>query len=320
MSEEIKKKKHRLSNITFGHSGGHIALVGPSVGGPANQQETVLWKSKATDHISESDVSELLKSKTTVEKVGLEKAKFNSEVRSELRDKVEEQYSGKYEWLYLEDFSEDKIVFSSDSGLFIVDYSLSDDGYVLGDQAIGVEYKSILVENGALKLSNDAQSKLNEGVYSLVTKSLDDPETSERVKDVIKSVKEKAIKMEEEIQKAVDAANALSAAALVEVQVELTKAKDALAALAAEKQAVLMKSRQEQVAQYDKDGAEAITKATEKLDDDAFAVILKALAASSAVVDASDLLKQVSDPNAQEKQTEESATAALIKARYAQQK
>lgn len=317
MSEEIKKK-HRLSNITFGHSGGHIALVGPSVGGPANQQETVLWKSKATDHISESDVSQLLKSKSTPEEVALEKAKFNSEVRTALRVKVEEMYASKYEWLYLEDFSEDQIVFSSDGGLFIVDYSLEGDDYVLGDQAIGVEYKSILVENGSLKLSKEAQSKLNEGVYSLITKSLDDPETNQRIQDVIKSVTEKAIKMEEEIQKAVDAANAASAAALVEVQVELTKAKDALAVLAAEKQAVLMKARQEQIAQFDKDGAEALTKATEALDDAAFAVIVKALAASSAVVDASDLLKQVSDPNAQEKQKEESATAALVKARYAQ--
>lgn len=39
-----KKKKRVIKDITFDHPQGHIALVGPAVGGPANQEETLLLK------------------------------------------------------------------------------------------------------------------------------------------------------------------------------------------------------------------------------------------------------------------------------------
>lgn len=308
---ETTHKKRRLSDIKFEHDGAHVALVGPLVGGPANQQTTLLWKSKGTAHISDSDVESVLKGSKSTEQVELEKAKFNSEVRSALRDKVEEQFAGKYEWLYLEDFSDSQIVFSSDAGMFIVNYSLSgDDEYVLEDTAVGVDYKSILVENGSLKLSKDAQEKLNEGVYSLVTKALDNPETNERLIDVLKSIKEKT--MQEEIQKAVDLVKAESKAQLDAMQAELTKAKEALEVVAAEKQAVLMKSRLDAVTKFDKDGAEALVKATESLSDEAFATVIKSLEAKSAQVDESDLMKQVSVSS--DTVQEESATVRLLKA------
>lgn len=316
MSEDIKKK-HRLKGITFQHEGGHIALVGGIVGGPANQQETVLWKSAGTAHISREELQAVLKSSNPTEKsVELEKAKFNSELRASLRDKVEEQFAGKYEWLYLEDFSEDQVVFSTDSGMFIANYSLSgEDEYVLEDTAVGVEYKSILVENGTLKLSKEAQSKLNEGVYSLVTKALDNPENNQRLMDVIKSVKEKAKTMEVEIQKAVDLVKAAHAQELAGVQAELTKATETLAQFAKEKQEAVLKARQAEVAKFDKDGAEALVKATEGLNDEAFAVILKSLEVKSAQVTESDLMKQVSDPNAEDGKTVESKTAEILKSR-----
>lgn len=314
MTDKVDKKKRKLSEIDFSHTGAHVALVGPSVGGPANQQQTVLFKSKATGHITDDDMKAVLKGSKSAEQVELEKAKFNSEVRSALRVKVEEQFAGKYEWLYLEDFSDSEIVFSSEAGMFIVGYSLSgDDDYILEDQAVGVEYKSILVENGSLKLSKDAQEKLKEGVYSLVTKALDNPETNERVIGVLKSIEEKAKTMQEEIQKAVDAAKAEAAAELVKVQEELQKAKDVIAVVEAEKKATVMKAREAQVAAFDKEGAEALVKATEGLNDEAFAVIVKSLEAKQKQVEQSDLFVQKSTQEAEDK-VEESATVALIKA------
>lgn len=309
-----KTKKRRLSDIDFSHTGAHVALVGKAQGGAANNHTTILFKSKATDHISQEDLKSVLQGSKSAEQVELEKAKFISEVRSALRLKVEEQFAGKYEWLYLEDFSDSEIVFSSDAGMFIVGYSLSgDDEYILEDQATGVEYKSILVENGSLKLSKDAQEKLKEGVYSLVTKALDNPETNERVIGVLKSIEEKANKMQEEIQKAVDTAKAEAAAQLASVQEELQKAKDVIAAVEAEKKATVMKAREAQVAAFDKEGAEALVKATEGLADDAFAVIVKSLEAKQKQVEQSDLFVQKSTQEAADK-VEESATVTLIKA------
>lgn len=312
MTEEIKKKKHRLKDITFEHAGAHIALVGGAVGGPANGVETVLFKSKGTEDISEQEVEQLLKKASG--KTEVEKAKFNSEVRTLLRESLDKQFAGKYEWLYLEDFSDSEIVFSTDAGMYIVNYSLSgDDEYVFEDKAVGVEYKSILVENGSIKLSVDAQEKLSEGVYSLVTKALDNPETNQRISDAVGVTLEKAkVKMQEEIQKAVDAAKAEAAAELATVQAELTKAKEALAQVETEKKATVMKARQEAVVKFDKDGAEALVKATEALTDEAFETLLKSLSVGRAAVEESELFKQKSQQGS-DKAPEENATERLIK-------
>lgn len=317
MTEEIKKKKHRLKDITFEHAGAHIALVGGAVGGPANGVETVLFKSKGTEDISEQEMQQLLEKASG--KTEVEKAKFNSEVRTLLRESLDKQFAGKYEWLYLEDFSDSEIVFSTDAGMFIVNYSLSgDDGYVFEDKAIGVEYKSILVENGSVKLSVDAQEKLSEGVYSLVTKALDNPETNQRVVDAVGVTLEKAkVKMQEEIQKAVDAAKVEAAAELATVQAELVKAKEALSIVEAEKKATVLKARQDAVAKFDKDGAEALVKATEALADEAFATLLKSLSVGKAAVEESELFKQQSQAGSEKPAEVENGTAELIKAKYA---
>lgn len=311
MSDKTNKK-YKISDISFEHEGAHVALVLKSQGGPANNRHTLLLKSQSTADITEEDVKQLLEKAS--DKTEVEKAKFNSEVKTVLTDKVREQFQGRYEWLYLEDFSDSEIVFSTDAGMYIVNYSLSgDDEYVFEDKAIGVEYKSILVENGSIKLSTEAQEKLSEGVYSLVTKALDNPETSQRVSDAVGVTLEKAkVKMQEEIQKAVDAAKAEAAAELATVQAELEKAKEALSVVEAEKKATVMKARQEAVAKFDKDGAEALVKATEALADEAFETLLKSLSVGHAAVQESDLFKQKSQQGS-DKAPEENATERLIK-------
>ena len=314
MSEEIKKKKRRLKDITFEHTGAHIALVGPAVGGPANMAETVLWKSKATDDISEEEVKQLLEKAS--EKSEVEKAKWNSEIRETLNELVREKYkeSSKDGWLYLEDFNATTLVVNRDNGLFTVSYSLSDDGeYVIGNDEQEVEIKRIYIEKGVAHLTEEAKEVLDEGVYSLLSKALDNPETNERVvKHVSESLEKAKIKMQEEIQKAVDAAKAEAAAQLAAVQEELTKAKEIIAQVEAEKKAAVLKARQEAVAAFDKDGAEALVKATEGLADEAFEVILKSLKAKQEQLEQSDLFKQTGTQGA-EAPEEESPTVVAIR-------
>lgn len=314
MREEQKKKKRRLRDITFEKSGNHIALVGPCVGGPANNVETVLWKSKATDDISEEEVKQLLEKAS--EKSEVEKAKWNSEIRETLNELVREKYkeSSKDGWLYLEDFNATTLVVNRDNGLFTVSYSLSDDGeYVIGDDEQEVEIKRIYIEKGVAHLTEEAKEALDEGVYSLLSKALDNPETNERVvKHVSESLEKAKIKMQEEIQKAVDAAKAEAAAQLAAVQEELTKAKEIIAQVEAEKKAAVLKARQEAVAAFDKDGAEALVKATEALADEAFEVILKSLKAKQEQLEQSDLFKQTGTQGA-EAPEEESPTVVAIR-------
>lgn len=310
MSEE--KKKRRLRDITFEKAGNHIALVGGIVGGPANQIETILWKSKATDDITEEDVKQLLEKASG--KTEVEKAKWNSEVREALNELVRSKYKSEDGWLYLEDFNATTLVVCRDDKLFTVSYSLSDNGeYVLGNDEQEVEVKRIFIEKGVAKLSPEMEEALGKGVYSLLSKALDNPETNEHVVKHVSDTLEKAkVKMQEEIQKAVDAAKAEAAAELATVQAELTKAKEALSIVEAEKKATVMKARQEAVAKFDKDGAEALVKATEALADDAFETLLKSLAVGHAAVEESDLFKQASQQGS-DKVAEDNATERLIK-------
>lgn len=310
--EETPKKKRRLRDITFEKAGNHIALVGGVVGGPANGVETILWKSKATADISEEDVKQMLEKASG--KTEVEKAKFYSETKTELRKKVEEKFGSKYDWLCIEDFSDTEVMFTTDAGMFVVGYtSTGDNEYTFDEKAIGVEYKSILVENGSVKLSAEAQEKLSEGTYILVSKSLKNPETNQRVVKAVGVTLEKAReKMEEEIVKAVAAANAVSQEKLAAVQADLVKAQDALAALAEEKKVTVMKARQASVEKFDKEGAEALVKATEGLDDGSFETLLKSLAVGRAAVEESILFKQASQHGTEET-AQESATVTLLK-------
>ena len=295
--------KRRLSDITFEHTGAHVALVFKAQGGPANGVTTLITKS--TDDISEEQVKQL---------VGLEKAKFNNEVWDELRDAVRDKFGSGYEWLYLENFSESEVIFSTDAGHFIVGYSLSsDDEYAFDEEARGFDYEYVRVENGQVKLSNDAQEKLSKGEYVLVNKALDNPETNGRFLEKLTAITEKKQKMEVEIQKAKDDAAAQVAA----MQAKLDEALALVAGFQAEKQATVLKSREGQITAFVKEGAVDIAKATAGLDDEAFALVLKALGAQHSAVEESVLMQEMSNPDAGVNKPVD-RTAEILKAKYPQ--
>lgn len=296
------KAIRRLSDINFEHEGAHVALVFAAQGGPANGVTTLI--TKATEDISEEQVRQM---------VGLEKAAFNSEVRDSLRSALQEKFQSGYEWLSLEDFSASEVIFYSDAGHFIVGYSLSsDDEYVFDDEARGFDYAYVRVENEQVKLSNDAQEKLSKGEYVLVNKALENPETSSNFMKQIAAITEKKQQMEVEIQKAVDAKNLEIAA----MQEKLDAALALVEGFKAEKQATVLKAREAQIGEFVKEGAVDIAKATEHLDDEAFALILKAMGVQKAAVAESDLMKEVSNPDAVAVAPVD-RTAEIIKARNA---
>lgn len=298
-----EKAKRRLTDFNFEKSGSHVALVHKEQGGAANKYTTILTKS--TDSITDQQVASEL--------ALIEKAKFNSEVRSKLSNALDDKFASRYEWLYLEDFSEDEVVFQADAGMFIVGYSLSsDDNYSFDDVARGFSYEMVRVENGQVKLSEEAQSKLSEGEYVLVNKALNNPETNSRVVKALIDFTEKKEKMQEEIQKAVAAKDV----EIAKLQAEMAGLQEIVKAAEAAKKETLMKSRETAVGEFLKEGAVELVKSTEGLNDEAFASILKALSGQKAAVVESDLMKQVSDPAAEPVQ-EESKTAQILKAKYA---
>ena len=300
-----EKAKRRLTNFNFEANGSHVALVHKEQGGPANLYTTLLTKS--TSGITDQQVARQL--------ALIEKAKFNSEVRSKLSQALDDKFASRYEWLYLEDFSEDEVVFQADDGMFIVGYSLSsDEEYSFDDIARGFSYEYVRVENGQVKLSEDAQSKLSEGEYVLVNKALNNPETNSRVQKALAAFTEKKEKMQEEIQKAVAAKDA----EIAKLKADMAGLQEIVKAAEAAKKEALLKSREAAVGAVLKEGAVELVKSTEALSDEAFAQIIKALGVQKAAVEQSDLMTEVSKATAATEPTEKNTTAEIIKARYAQ--
>lgn len=293
------KAKRRLTDIKFEHEGAHVALVFAAQGGPANGVTTLITKS--TNDITEDQVRQM---------VGLEKSAFNSDIRETLREALREKFQSGYEWISLEDFSDSEVIFYSDAGHFIVGYSLSsDDEYVFDDEARGFNYEYVRVENDSVKLSNDAQEKLSKGEYVLVNKALTNPETNGHFLETLAAITEKKQKMEVEIQKAVEAKDAV----IAEMQTKLDAALAIVAQFEADKQTMVLKAREAQVSEFVKDGAVEIVKATEGLGDEAFAQVLKALGAQKNAVEESVLMQEMSNPEASVAPVDR--TAEILKAR-----
>lgn len=117
--------------------------------------------------------------------------------------------------------------------------------------------------------------------------------------------------MQEEIQKAVDAAVLQKQAELDAMKEELTKAQEVIAKVEVEKKEAVLKARQDAVAQFDKEGAEALVKATADLADEAFETIVKSLKAKQEQLEQSDLFKQKSEQGG-EAHVEQSATVQAL--------
>ena len=299
-----EKAKRRLKNFNFEASGSHVALCHKDNPGANNYTTLSL---KATGGISDQQVASQL--------ALIEKAKLNSLIRQQLEDAVKAKFQDDDEWLYLEDFDESQAFFYTEKGMYVVKYSLSnDDMYILEDQATSVEREWFYVETGKVLLSEQAKDMLKEGEYVLVNKALNNPETNARVQKALADFTEKKEKMQEEIQKAVAAKDAEIAA----LQAEVSGLKEIVKAAEAAKKEQVLKAREAKVQEFVKEGAVELVKSTEALDDNAFEQVLKALSVQKAAVEASDLMNEVSNPNAAEVQ-EVNKTAEIIKAKYAKQ-
>ena len=165
---------------------------------------------------------------------------------------------------------------------------------------------------GKVEISEDAEKKLEEGVYVLVAKALSTPETIGRAEQALATYNKKKEKMQEEIQKAVEAKDA----EIAKLQADMASLQEIVKAAEAEKKANMLKSREGQVAALLKDGAVELVKSTETLNDEAFAQIVKALSVQKAAIEDSDLMNEISNPGAASAQ-EINKTQEIIKARYA---
>lgn len=280
-----------IKNKNDGEKTPHLALTHNDLQGGAANMRNVSLLMKNKDDLGE-DVIEVLKG-LGIDLQSVDKAAFYSKIRDALRDAVKEKYGEEDKWLYVEDFSDSVVIFCNDKGIFSTNYSEVDGMVVVDDLASPVV--SVLTyepTTGKMLLSEDAEDKLEEGVYGLVTKALEKQETVEHFIEVFKSIDEVKV-LEKEIQKAVEAAEAVLKAQLADKETELTKALEKLEAIEkAQKEAVEKSRKAELVAIVGDEEAESLMKAVGGLEDEAFAVIVKSLDAKVSKEDESDLLKE----------------------------
>lgn len=293
----------------------HLSLCHEAQGFSANNRSiSLLMKSgvELTEDIAKA-----------LEVLGIDKAAFYSQQRMSLQEAVKSKYGEDDSWLYVEDFNDSVVIFCNEDGVWSATYSLVNGAITLSDlanpvqQVINYEPKS-----GDMLLSEDAEDKLEEGVYSLVTKALQNSETKEHFTDMFKCLQLKketeVIQLQEEIKKAVDAAEFILKAQLVEKETELQKALDEVAGYKQASLEAITKARKEAVALVEKDEvkAEELFKSLEPLAQEAFDIVIKSLQAKDSLVDNSDLFVQKSASGEEVEHEEVNGTLALLKAKH----
>lgn len=297
----------------------HLALTHNDLqGGAANGRNVSLLMKSA-------EMSEAIEK--ALEGLGLEgsvvKAAFYGQVRSVLQTAITDQFGGSDwdEYAYVEDFDDSNVVFCTKDGLFIVSYQISDNGTVatLGDEATPVTASVTYTEtNGDIMLSDDAEDKLEEGVYTLVKSCTENPSTVEHLRKMFEHKQSGVIKLQEEITKAVDAAVAIEKAAFAE-QAELLKAaQDKLAEFEAAAVASVLKAREEALtAVVAADKVEALMKSLAPLDAEAFAAVVETFAVQKAAEAKSEMFQEAGVAGDGAKTADEvDATTAILKAKY----
>ena len=226
-----------------------------------------------------------------------------------------------YQWSWVQDFDDEYVVFSNNSGLFYTTYSVDTNGEVtVGDEATSVNrvvfYES---SDNSLILSNEPSD--NGSVQSLIVKNMDKINGDDKLKTVLKSLKEKEQgKMQEEVQKAVKDATEALQVELEKATSDLKAAQEKIESMEKAAKEAIAKERQEKISAViaDKEKAEELFKATEEVSDEAFATILKSFQATAEMIEKSDLFKKESTASSVEAQDEEPLHVKMLKDKYEQ--
>lgn len=266
----------------------HLALCHEAQGFSANNRPvSLLMKSGVESKLTEfpEEVQKALES------LGINKA-FYSKIRDSIAEALREAFGEEDEYVWLEDFDETKAIFCKGDGLFVVGYSVQDGKAVV--EALATPVDRIVTYNpidGKLLLSEEAEEGIEDGVYALVAKALKNKETQERLAKRFKSNPE-VITLNEEIKKAVAEVETLLKAQIQEKEEALTKA---LAKVEELEKGAVLKAREEALAfVVDAEKRAELVKSLAALDEEAFATVVKAMAAAAKVEEDSDLFKQTS--------------------------
>ena len=316
------KAKRRLTDIRFDHEGGHVALVSKYQGGAANGYTTLVFK--ATADIPEEIVEKATKVSVTMDFEDFLVKFFNmyyddAEVLAKLlgmeKEEEEEEPSDMYDYqgshrAYINERVEAISIMKSVYAKQDIKKALSD-----------LSYKDSLAVLEAQELLEKAMSSVHSEGDNVSTKKveMDSPSTT-NPEDIMEKI-EKALH-EELVTKAVAEAVEVVKAQMA-AQEEILKAAQAeLEVFKAAQAEAVVKARKEALAGVlAADAVEEMFKATEVLDQSAFEMIVKSLAAKAAQLEESELFKETGVPGQSEQDpVKMDGTAAILKAKYQSKK
>ena len=156
----------------------HLAICHEGQGGSANNRHISLLMKSDTIELTD----EIMKS---IEKFGVEN--FPEEIQKAmsmknqsmlLQNALKEAYCDKDEWLCIEDWKDGEVYFSTGDydgwEMMVTSFIMTEDGQVtVGDTASPVvQITDYMIVDGKVKLSEEAEDKLETGLYEIVSKSV----------------------------------------------------------------------------------------------------------------------------------------------------
>lgn len=316
------KKKRILKDITFDTDNSHIALVGPSVGGPANGQDFALIM-KALNF-----------SKETIEK--MQQVRVTLELPDFLR---------KFFGMYYEDAEVLARVLGYEPP--VKDDDTYDENWYqryLDEKVAAIEIMkqfkdkneteilSFIKENDYLSIL-EVQEEFEKGlnVVTEIIKESKADDKSEKDTSIVKEVgkntevstskttQELENSMTEKVEMVEKAVYVTLEKALEEAKTELQKAKETIAQFEQKEKEMVRKARMEKLtaAVKNKDKAEVLFKAVGLVESETeFDIVVKSLAEMTAAIDKSDLMEEKgASAESQEPKKDESLVQKAIKAR-----
>lgn len=176
----------------------HLAICHEGQGGSANNRHISL--------LMKSDTIELTdKIMKSIEKFGVEnfpeeiqKAMSMRNSKMLLENALKEAYCDKDEWLCVEDWKDGQVYFSTGDydgwEMMVTTFTMTEDGQVaVGDTASPVvQITDYMIVDGKVKLSEEAEDKLETGLYEIVSKSINKADTQLKLFKAVTESLEKA--------------------------------------------------------------------------------------------------------------------------------
>lgn len=294
----------------------HLALTHEAQGFSANKRPVSLLMKQNVSELTE----ELVKALEVVGLLDISKAAFARQKREAIETAVREKFGEEDSWLYVEDYNDTVAIFCNAEGMFSVNYTMQDTAVSVDDLAQPItSVISYVPVEGKMLLSEDAEEKLEEGVYTLVKSCVEAPATIEHLVKMFETQIAEDLLLQEAITKAVADAEAVLKAQLVEQEAIVKSLQAQVEAFATQEAVRVSEVRKSQLkeAGLSDDEAAEMFKAIGELADEAFTAIVKQLAAKAALADQSDLFKETGVAGVGEQDPAQvDGTAAILKAKY----